>query len=78
VLLFVWGDRVLPVFLVSMRVEERAHLPTLVPYRANVTLGMQVIEGNNPFYLFEKNALARRAALTGTQEVLQLTRRVFF
>lgn len=54
VLLFVWGSHVLPVFLKSIEVNETAHLPTLVPYRATVKLGMQVIEGNNPFYAVEK------------------------
>lgn len=54
VLLFVWGSHVLPVFLTSVKVDERAHLPTLVPYRANVSLTMQVLEGRNPFYLAEK------------------------
>ena len=54
VLLLVWGTHILPVFLTSVQVEETAHLPTLVPYRANVTLSFQVIEGNNPFYQVEK------------------------
>jgi hypothetical protein len=54
VLLFVWGTHVLPVFLTSVQVNETAHLPNLIPYRANVTLSMQVIEGNNPFYEVEK------------------------
>ena len=47
VLLLVWGTHVLPVFLSSVQVEESAHLPTLVPYRANVTLSFQVIEGSS-------------------------------
>jgi len=50
VLLFVWGRHVLPVFISSVKIDEKAHLPTLVPYRAEATLGMQVIEGNNPIY----------------------------
>jgi hypothetical protein len=54
VLLLVWGTHVLPVFLTSVQVEEVAHLPTLIPYRANVTLSFTVIEGNNPFYKVEK------------------------
>lgn len=53
VLLFVWGLRILPVFLKSVRLEEQAHLPTLLPYRAKATLEMQVIESNNPFYDLE-------------------------
>ncbi|ATB39029.1 hypothetical protein CYFUS_004468 [Cystobacter fuscus] len=54
VLLFVWGGQVLPVFLTSVRVEEKDFLPSLIPYRATASLTLQVIEGNNPFYLREK------------------------
>lgn len=54
VLLFVWGTHILPVFLTSVRIDEQAHLPTLVPYRAKANLSFQVIEGNNPFYQVEK------------------------
>jgi len=54
VLLFLWGSHLLPVFLTSVRIEERAHLPSLRPYRASASLTLQVIEGNNPFYLSEK------------------------
>lgn len=63
VLLFVWGNHLLPVFLTSVRVFERAHLPSLIPYRANVTLQMQVIEGNNPFYKIEKILQVTGAAI---------------
>lgn len=54
VLLFAWGTHVLPVFLTSIQVEEKLHLPTLIPYRANANLSFRVIEGNNPFYQVEK------------------------
>lgn len=50
VLLFVWGVRILPVFLKSVQIDEQLHLPSLVPYRAEATLQMQVIESSNPFY----------------------------
>jgi hypothetical protein len=63
VLLFVWGTHVLPVFLKGIDVQEVAHLPSLVPYRANVRLSMQVIEGNNPFYAAEKIRQVIGAAL---------------
>jgi hypothetical protein len=53
VLLFIWGTHVLPVCMTSVQVEEVAHLPTLIPYRARATLSFQVIEGNNPFYQVE-------------------------
>lgn len=54
VLLFVWGSHVLPVFLTSVKVNEVAHKPNLVPYRANATLSLQVIEGGNPFWQVEQ------------------------
>lgn len=54
VLLFIWGTHLLPVFLTGVQVNEQAHLASLVPYRASVTLNLQVIEGNNPFYKVEK------------------------
>jgi hypothetical protein len=63
VLLFVWGSHVLPVFLTSVRIDENAHLPSLAPYRARVTLTMQVIEGNNPFFNVEKVRQVAMAAL---------------
>jgi len=69
VLLLVWGTHILPVFMNSVQVEETAHLPTLVPYRANVTLGFQVIESNNPFYTVEKVRQAVGAALNLAQGV---------
>ncbi len=53
VLLFVWGLRILPVFLKSVQIDEQAHLPSLIPYRAEATLQMQVIESSNPFYDIE-------------------------
>lgn len=63
VILLVWGNHVLPVFLTSVQVEEIAHLPTLIPYRARVSLSFQVIEGNNPFYQVEKIRQMAGAAL---------------
>ena len=52
-IIFAWGVRLLPVFLTSVKVEEKAHLPTLLPYIAEATVAMQVIETNNPFYKLE-------------------------
>ncbi|TCJ12315.1 hypothetical protein EZJ19_12300 [Parasulfuritortus cantonensis] len=63
VLLFVWGQHVLPVFLKGIEVAESAHLPDLTPYRATVKLSLQVIEGNNPFYEVEKVRQTVGAAL---------------
>ncbi|MDB5598178.1 MAG: hypothetical protein JWN71_222 [Xanthobacteraceae bacterium] len=54
VLLFVWGYYVLPVFLTSVTLDEKAHLPSLIPIRAEANLSMQVIESSNIFYDIEK------------------------
>lgn len=67
VILFVWGTHILPVFLTSVAVEEKTHLPTLIPYRAEATLAMQVIEGNNPFFSVERVRQVAMAALNTAQ-----------
>jgi hypothetical protein len=77
VLLLVWGSHVLPVFLTSVQVEEVAHLPNLTPYRANVNLSFQVIEGNNPFFLVEKQRRAAGAALNFASGAANVLGRVF-
>lgn len=69
VILFVWGTHILPVFLTTVNVDEKAHLPSLVPYRAEATLSMRVIEGNNPFYQVEKVRQVASAALNTVQTV---------
>ncbi|GAB1257660.1 hypothetical protein NBRC116494_21620 [Aurantivibrio plasticivorans] len=69
VLLFIWGTHILPVFLTSVQVEEVSHMPSLIPYRANVSLSMQIIEGNNPFYQVEKVRQMVGAALNLAQGV---------
>lgn len=65
VLLLTWGVQVLPVFMTSLQFEIKDYLPNLVPYRAEATLGLQVIESDNPFYQEElkrqfAGALGRR------------------
>lgn len=69
VLLFIWGFHILPVFLTSVAVTEQAHLPSLMPYRAEVALTMQVIEGGNPFYQVEQVRQLVFAALNTAQTV---------
>lgn len=69
VLLFIWGAHILPVFLTSVSVTEQAHLPSLLPYRAEVGLTMQVIEGGNPFYQVEQVRQLAFAALNTAQTV---------
>ena len=50
VLLFSWGTQVLPVFMTQVQLEVKAYLPTLVPYRAEATLTLQVIQSRNDYY----------------------------
>lgn len=53
VLLFSWGKQVLPIFLTQVQFEVKAYLPSLIPYRAEATLTMQVIQSRNKFYTAE-------------------------
>ncbi len=66
VLVFAWGMQVLPVFLTGVSQNETLHLPNLLPYRAEMTLTMQVIESNNPFFMAEK---ARQTAMTALNAI---------
>jgi hypothetical protein len=70
VLLFRWGRQVLPVFLTQVQLEITAYLPTLVPYRAEATLTLQVIESNNPYYRDEvrRQLASAKEAPKGTRE----------
>lgn len=77
VLLLVWGSHVLPVFLTSVQVEEVSHLPNLKPYRANVNLSFQVIEGNNPFYKVEKVRQSVGAAMNFASGAANVIGKVF-
>ena len=66
VLIFGWGIQFLPVFLTGVSQNETMHLPNLAPYRAELTLTMQVIESNNPFFMAEK---VRQTAMTALNAV---------
>jgi hypothetical protein len=61
VLVFAWGLQFMPVFLTGVSQNETLHLPNLAPYRAEMTLTMQIIESNNPFTMAEK---VRQTAMT--------------
>jgi len=66
VLLFYWGPHTLPVFMTQAQVELKEFLPSLLPYRAEATLTLQIIESNNPFYLDElKRQLASASQAMG-------------
>ena len=66
VLIFAWGLQFLPVFLTGVSQNESLHLPNLAPYRAEMTLTMQIIESNNPFFMAEK---VRQTAMTALNVV---------
>ena len=50
ILEFHWGNQVLPVLMTQMQFAVKAYLPSLVPYRAESTLTMQIIQSDNEFY----------------------------
>jgi len=67
VLLFSWGVHTLPVFMTQAQIELKEFLPNLVPYRAEATLTLQIIESNNPFYVDElKRQFASAGQTVGT------------
>ena len=53
VLEFHWGDQVLPVLMTQVQFDVKAYLPSLLPYRAEATLTLQIIQSNNPLYTTE-------------------------
>ncbi len=53
VLLFTWGQQVLPVFMTQIQFDVKDYLPSLLPYRAEATLTLQVIQSRNDFYTQE-------------------------
>lgn len=67
VLLFRWSVHLLPVFMTEARVEIQEYLPSMVPYRAEATLALQIISSDNPFYrseMWRQFALARQYLTT--------------
>jgi hypothetical protein len=63
VLIFVWGrQRIYPVRLTELGIQEVEYNPNLNPTRVIASVNLQVIGGNNPFYLFTQ---AQRELLAG-------------
>jgi hypothetical protein len=63
VLIFVWGrQRIYPVRLTELSINEQEFNPSLNPTRVTVTVSMQVLEGTNPFFLYTE---AQRELLAG-------------
>ena len=50
VLEFHWGEQILPVLMTQMQFDVKAYLPSLLPYRAEATLTLQIIQSDNEFY----------------------------
>ena len=61
VLIFTWGKQVLPVFMTQVQFEVKEYLPSLVPYRAEATLTLQVIQSRNEFYIAEIQRMFKSA-----------------
>ena len=64
VLIFKWGIHRFPVFLTRAQIEMKEYLPSLLPYRAEATLSMQMIESRNPFYSMELKRQANTAVIS--------------
>jgi hypothetical protein len=63
VLIFVWGrQRIYPVRLTELNIQEVEYNPNLAPTRVTVGVSVQVIAGANPFYRFTQ---AQRELLAG-------------
>ena len=72
ILEFHWGEQVLPVLMTQFQFDVKAYLPSLLPYRAEATLTLRIIQSDNEFYTPEMQrvlASARQAsgALQGYQ-----------
>jgi len=53
VLIFIWGrQRIYPVRLTDLTIQETEYNPNLNPTRVSASVSIQVIGGKNPFYLF--------------------------
>jgi len=64
VLIFVWGrQRMYPVRLTDLNINEQEFNPSLNPTRVTVSVSMQVLEGANPFFLFTEAQRELLAAL---------------
>ena len=77
VLIFVWGrQRIYPVRLTDVNVQEVEFNPNLNPTRVIAGISMQVVSGSNPFFIFTQ---AQRELLAGTNLIAapELARSVF-
>jgi len=67
VLIFVWGrQRIYPVRLTDLSINEQEYNPNLNPTRVTATVSMVVLEDTNPFFLFTEAQRELLAALNLT------------
>lgn len=72
VLEFHWGEQILPVLITQLQFDVKAYLPSLIPYRAEATLTLQIIQSNNEFYNNEmKRVLASVQQTSGALQGYQ-------
>ena len=74
ILEFHWGEQVLPVLMTQLQFNVKAYLPSLIPYRAEATLTLRIIQSDNPFYTPEmKRVLASAQEASGSLQGYQGT-----
>lgn len=72
ILEFHWGQQILPVLMTQFQFDVKAYLPTLVPYRAEATLTLRIIQSDNEFYNTEmRRVLASARQATGAMQGFQ-------
>lgn len=72
ILEFHWGEQVLPVLMTQFQFDVKAYLPNLLPYRAEATLTLRIIQSRNEFYTPEINRIVASAeAATGATQGFQ-------
>lgn len=74
ILEFHWGDQILPVLMTQLQFEVKAYLPSLLPYRAEATLTLQIIQSKNELYTPElKRVFASAQKANGALQSYQGT-----
>lgn len=72
ILEFHWGNQVLPVLMTQMQFDVKAYLPSLLPYRAEATLTLRIIQSDNEFYTPEmKRVFASAKQASGSLQGYQ-------
>ncbi len=72
ILEFHWGVQELPVLMTQFQFEVKAFLPSLLPYRAEATLTLQIIQSDNKFYTTEmKRVYASAQQASGSLQSYQ-------